>query len=206
MDGNTLKILGNASATAWRGPHRPRLWLKSTKPGTNSFGGDETWFYSDVHMKRWVSFGALLLSTLLSVAQNPPSQRELNGILLGQRREVMIAEFGKPFSSAPHKGDGGIQEAYAVSPDQKTYMACEYAAEGNGPPLLLQLTGNPNPKTLPFLGLRLGDLKDKVMKALGKPSTRKREKEFPVELWEYDDRNYSVGDRSVRGGSIAFAS
>jgi hypothetical protein len=154
-------------------------------------------------MKQWIVFAALLLSTPFSVAQNPPSQRELNGILLGQRRAVMVAEFGKPFSSVPHKDDGGVQEVYAVSADQQTYMACEYATKGNGAPLLLQLTGNTNPKTLPFLGLRLGDSKDKVIQALGKPSSVKSEVEFPVELWEYNDRNYSVEiDRSGRLYSI----
>lgn len=141
---------------------------------------------------RRILLAIAICASLAASAQNPPSQRELNGILLGQRRSAMVAEFGQPFDSRPHEEDSGIQEAYAVSPDQKTYMACEFPKSGDERSTFLQLTGEPSPKTLPFLGLRLGDSKELVIKTLGKPSRVTIEKDFPVSLYEYDDRNYSV--------------
>jgi hypothetical protein len=142
---------------------------------------------------RRLFFIFFLLLPLFAFSQNPPSQRELNGFLLLQRHDGIQHGFGlKKLMQSRTFPDGWVEDVYRLNEAGTTYMAFGFERTGNESAIALQLTGEPSPDVLPFLGLNLGDPKQTVIEKLGPPTKTQREKDFPVDLYTYEDRNYSV--------------
>lgn len=135
-------------------------------------------------------FGATLWGQT-KTPDTPPSQRELNGFLLGQYLTVPADLYGKPIREVKAE-DGSVNRAYWVDEGHKTYMAFDSTVEDPTRMFSIQLAGEPNPSLRPFLGLHLGDSKQQVVRLLGQPSSATKESDFPATLYSYEGRNYSV--------------
>ena len=133
----------------------------------------------------------LALCVAPAAAENPPSQVELNGYLLGQYKKVLEPTFGAPYQETKSK-DGWVYRVYVLSKETQSYMAFKFTKDDPEHVFSIQIAGEAGTNMLPFLGLRLGDDKSQVLQVLGKPSKVKRDAELKLELWSYKHRNYSV--------------
>jgi len=133
----------------------------------------------------------LVLYASAAAAENPPSQIELNGFLLGQYVKMLDSTFGTPFQEEMTE-DGLAYRAYVLSKESQGYMVFQSTTERPQYIFSIQITGKVGTNTTPFLGLRLGDDKSKVLQVLGKPSKVKRVQELKLEYLTYKNRNYSV--------------
>ncbi len=123
---------------------------------------------------------------------------DLNGFRLQQLVSVVEPALGRPFKTID-EGDL-IADAYAI--DQYAYMVVGHLKKYPHNISVLQLTGA-TAKALPFKGLLLGDLKPKVIEALGKPDRVVHIQSPKVTKLVYERRNYSVElDESDRLYSI----
>ncbi len=136
---------------------------------------------------------ALCVILLVSVAaaQSPPSQTELNGFLLGQYKKVLDNTFGTPYKEIKTE-DGWLYLAYLLDKQSEAYMWFKFTNDDQKHVFSIQIEGLPTTKMTPFLGLRLGDDKSRVMAVLGQPSAIRPDNELKLELYKYDGRNYSV--------------
>ena len=124
-------------------------------------------------------------------AQSPPaSQIELNGFLLGQYNEAADGTFGKP-TQEEKTNEGGFYRAYVFDNAHNGYMAFKYLASNKERMYSIQVSGDPGTQIKPFMGVRLGDKVDQLISSFGKPSSIKHETDYPVDLYDYADRNYS---------------
>ena len=148
---------------------------------------------------RMVSGIFLLFFAATAVAQStsPPSQLELNGIFLGQFKQVPERLFGRPLRTEKFE-DGWTYRAYALNKDTGVYMAFKFSKDFPEEIYSLQIAGPPDDleatvgeSAPPFVGIRLGDSREKLLSVFGKPSKIEPESDWPVELWSYDGRNYS---------------
>lgn len=139
-------------------------------------------------LKSCVLLLSLTIVPIFVYAQPPENQRELNGYLLGQRHSV-LTKIGKPYKQVKSR-DGWIDEVHLVNGEN--YMVFGFRKAGNEQMLSIQITGGPYAEMRPFLGLRLGDSKEKVVSALGKPTEIKHVSDVNVDEYRYDPRNYSV--------------
>lgn len=137
----------------------------------------------------------LLLPNILAAAENPPSQIELNGFLLGQYKIVLESTFGEPFKEIAHE-DGWVDRFYSLGPGAESYMLFGLSNKDDVQIIAMQITGNSAPGMFPFLGLRLGDSKSKVLEVLGEPSSIKPvvvpDLNLDLKYYQYEGRNYSV--------------
>ena len=137
----------------------------------------------------------LLLPNILAVAENPPSQVELNGFLLGQYKKILESTFGEPFKEVVHD-DGWIDQFFSLDPDTESYMIFGVSSKDDVQIIAIQITGNSSPAMFPFLGLRLGDSKSKVLDVLGEPSSIKPvvipDLNLDLKYYIYEGKNYSV--------------
>ena len=142
-----------------------------------------------------------LFGDIASAQVAPPSQVELNGFLLGQYSEVPPLVFGKPIREI--KGsDGWFYQAYQID-KRGTYMVFGFSPEDKKRIRSLQITGTRGSAMHTFLGVSLGDEMAVLTKALGSPSSVEHEKDLPVDLYKYADRNYTVEvDKDKRVYSI----
>jgi len=143
------------------------------------------------------------LSVASALAQaSPPSQTELNGFLLGQYATAADGTFGKP-TQVTNSEDHWVYRVYIFDKQHNGYMAFKFPAEDEKRMLSIQVAGDAATPMRPFLGLSLGDDAQKVLKVLGKPDKIEPEKDYPVDLYTYEDRNYSVEvDKQGRLSSI----
>jgi hypothetical protein len=140
---------------------------------------------------RWLIACVLLCSEFAS-AQIAPSQLELNGFLIGQYLETARVTFGNPFRTEPTDGKKFGLEAYHLDKTGGSYMV--FAVSPSHPDQMhtIQITGPPGTDMEPFLGLRLGDPREAMIRALGQPSSTQSVDDPPVQLLGYSGRNYSV--------------
>jgi hypothetical protein len=139
-----------------------------------------------------------LLPTLLIVcasspifaSQLPPSQTELNGYILRQRK-VVLQKLGKPIEEEKYP-DGWLALAYTVDEKTHSYMAFKFSKEEPDQIRSIQIAGDKGTPMRAFLGLRLGDSKERVTQVLGAPNESKHESDVNVDLLSFKDRNYSV--------------
>jgi hypothetical protein len=137
-------------------------------------------------------FSGLALCWQVALAQGVPSQLELNGFLVGQYLETAKTSFGKPYQTKVPEGDNFGMEVYLLDTERGGYMVFVSSPSHPDQMHTIQITGPPGTKMRPFLGMRLGDSREKVIKTLGQPSATKPIKNPPVELLSYAERNYSV--------------
>lgn len=135
-----------------------------------------------------------LLSPQASGAQSQPHPLyvgELNGFLLGQSRTVLAATYGKP--GDVRTVDGFRNEAYFLAKGKKTYLVCEFSPKDPDRISAIQISGDDFPEMHSFLGLRLGDRKDKVVGVLGKPTSIEPETDEALDLYHFPEpANYSL--------------
>ncbi|HET9129495.1 MAG TPA: hypothetical protein VFO86_01025, partial [Terriglobia bacterium] len=110
---------------------------------------------------------AFCTTTLFAQQQFPPSQRELNGYLLGEDARP-ISEGFDSIAREQRYNDGWIDRVYALDSAHAAYMVFGFS-DSSDDCLSIQITGEPGTPMHPFLGLRLGDSREKVYNALGKP-------------------------------------
>jgi hypothetical protein len=131
-----------------------------------------------------------------------PSQRELNGFLIGQTDKAIAASFSN-LLQADTTSDGWVDRVYLVDRDHHAYMAFKFPADRPHQTISVQVAGDSASPMIPFLGLRLGDHRETLLARLGKPSAITHEKDVDVDLYEYPERNYSIEvDREGRISSI----
>ena len=121
----------------------------------------------------------------------PPSQTELNGFLLGQYAAAPDGAFGKP-SQVTTTDDHWIYRVYIFDKQHSAYMAFKFPGDDEKRMWSIQIAGDKGTSMRPFLGLSLGDDSQKVLHTLGKPDKIEVEKDYPVDLYTYKDRNYSL--------------
>lgn len=148
---------------------------------------------SDRKMRAFgLSFFVSCVAVLAGLAQAPPpSQVELNGFLLGQYAQAPDRAFGKPAQVGTDE-DHWTYRAYLFDEKYGAYMAFRFPPDDHQRMLSIQIAGNAGTPMRPFLGLVIGDDKQKVLQALGNPEKIEPEKEYPVDLYTYANRNYSV--------------
>ncbi|MGA9119073.1 MAG: hypothetical protein WB699_06870 [Bacteroidota bacterium] len=125
-----------------------------------------------------------------SAAQPARSQRELNGFLLGQTHSAITSSFDKLLQKQT-SDDGWTEYAYSIDTSFAAYMAFGFADSG-GKCLSIQITGKPGTRMRPFLGLVLGDSKEKVLHKLGGEAGTVHEPDLNLDHLTYAKRNYSV--------------
>jgi len=138
-----------------------------------------------------VSFRSLIVAALVSavciVTPAPAQEVALNGFLIYQFRDTVKKALGKPFQTG--KTERSEYEAYAIGDD--AYMAFEYLKDHKDWVYSIQISGT-NARMVPFKGLVLGDSREKVLRALGKPDRTEKVSNGKKELLVYDAENCSV--------------
>jgi hypothetical protein len=145
-------------------------------------------------MKRFCLLGLMFFvcvtSTLLGQLRFPPSQRELNGFLLGEDAKPISGGFDSLLKEQKYS-DGWIDRVYSLDTTQTAYMVFGFS-DSSDDCLSIQITGKAGTEMHPFLGLRLGDRREKVYEILGPPSQVQHLPTPYLEFLHYSHRNYSV--------------
>ncbi len=135
-------------------------------------------------------FLILISSTAIAQPKFPPSQRGLNGFLLGEDATPIAAGFDTLLKEQKY-GDGWTDRVYPLDSAATSFMVFGFA-DSSDDCMSIQISGRPETAMHPFLGLRLGDPKEKVYGTLGSP-TEIRHMQYRSRLFlHYDDRNYSL--------------
>jgi hypothetical protein len=141
------------------------------------------------------AFRATLLLLLVlpcgaAAVERVPSQRELNGFVIGQYRDAITSSFGEPFMEET-TSDGWLYLTYLVSDDPLSYWGFKFPADQPDRVISVQYAGDPDPAMRPFAGVRLGYTAQAVLGVFGPPTSTERLTDPPVELWLYEGVNYS---------------
>jgi hypothetical protein len=139
------------------------------------------------------SLGAIGLVAIVvpAVRAQLPSQRELNGFLIGQHRDAIAASFAT-LMQADTTRDGWIDRVYLVDRTHHAYMAFKFPHDRTDFTISVQIAGDSGTPMVPFLGLLLGDHRDVLVARLGRPSHIEHEADLNLDLYQYAHRNYSV--------------
>ncbi len=132
-----------------------------------------------------VSLGASALGA------QAPSQRELNGVLIGQYKDAIAASFAK-IIQVDTTTDGWIYRTYALDRSHRAYMSFKFPHDRPDYTASVQIAGDSGTPMIPFLGLVLGDRRESLLIHLGQPKHITHERDLNLDLYDYDDRNYSV--------------
>lgn len=132
---------------------------------------------------------ALALLAFQVCSAQVPSQRELNGFVIGQHRDV-LEKWGEPYDEM-ETDDGWQYVAYLVSEKPFVYMMFKFPEQDLDHMVSIQIAGDPSPAMTPFMGVRLGMPAAEVQRIFGEPGEKRKLTDPPVEVWEYEDRNYS---------------
>ena len=130
---------------------------------------------------------AALVSAICIASPAPAHEVALNGFLIYQFRDTVKKVLGKPFQTG--KTERSEYEAYAMGDD--AYMAFEYLKDHKDWVYSIQISGS-KARMAPFKGLVLGDSREKVLAALGKPDRTEKVSNGRKELLVYDAENCSV--------------
>jgi hypothetical protein len=145
---------------------------------------------------RVVRIGGLLAlaGILLGAHQNgsaqSPSQRELNGFVIGQHRDALKEAFGEPYEERK-TDDGWVYLIYLLREKPFAYMTFKFPSNDLNHFISVQIAGDGSTPMAPFVGVRLGASADEVKRKIGRPSKTQRLADPPVEVWKYEKRNYS---------------
>jgi len=133
----------------------------------------------------------LLLVSAGALGAQLPSQRELNGFLLGQYDKAIAGAFTDllKVDTAP---DHWIARIYALDRTHHAYMAFQFAPDRPNQAVSLQIAGDSGTPMRPFLGVVLGDHWQTVLRRLGDPSVTRHESDLNLDLYVYEGRNYSL--------------
>jgi hypothetical protein len=137
-----------------------------------------------------LALAGILLFTPLNSAAQIPSQRELNGFVIGQHHNAIKAAFGKPYEERK-TDDGWVYLTYLLGEKPFVYMIFKFPSDDLDHCISVQIAGDPDAPMEPFAGVRLGTSADDVIRKFGRPSKTQRLTDPPVEVWRYENRNYS---------------
>lgn len=140
-----------------------------------------------------LSFFLLLVcctSALVSQSKFPPSQRALNGFLLGEDAKPIAEGFDSLLKEQKYN-DGWTDRVFLLDTAGTAFMVFGFA-DSSDDCMSIQVTGRAGTVMHPFLGLRLGDSREKIYKSLGVPSQVRHLPGKGMEFFQYNDRNYSV--------------
>jgi hypothetical protein len=137
---------------------------------------------------RALALFATLLIPQLGTAQ-VPSQRELNGYVIGQHREA-LDPLGDP-DEEMETDDDWLYLTYVVTEKPFLYMLFKFPADDPDHLISVQVAGDPSQAMKPFLGIRLGASSADVRRTFGAPTGVEKLTDPPVDVWRYKDRNYS---------------
>lgn len=152
-------------------------------------------------MNKYVLTLALLLRLLSCLAQRTAIAEELYGFRVGQYREVVLNELGKPAQTQVQK-DSSKTDFYYLSRDSSTYVAFQYLPAKPSEIYAIQLSGKSSPRN--FYGINLGENEKSVSRIFGRPDTIMVQ-EFNDEkasVWDYDRLHMSILLRKDKVESI----
>lgn len=133
----------------------------------------------------------LMVRPWLFASAQAPSQRELNGFLIGQTDRAIAASF-TTLMQADTTSDGWVDRVYLLDRAHRAYMAFKFPADRPHQTVSVQIAGDSATPMTPFLGIRLGDHRDSMLARLGTASRVSHENDVDVDLYEYSGRNYSL--------------
>lgn len=132
----------------------------------------------------------------------PPSQRELNGFLIGQSLKAIDASFASRIQVDTSQ-DGWVDRAYLVDRPHRAYMAFKFEPDRPKAAVSVQVAGDAGAPVDGLLRVRLGDSRDTLIARVGRPTRITHEDDVNVDLFSYDGRNYSYEvDSTGRVSSI----
>lgn len=138
-----------------------------------------------------IVLGALIAAPSV-MAQQPGSQRALNGFVLGQYKETVANTFDELLQEGT-TSSGQTYQAFSLDPEHRAYMVFQYSKDRPDYLYSIQVTGDPGTNMQSFLGLRLGDPREKVLTRLGNPVGVFRDPQTRLDRFEYGpERNFSV--------------
>lgn len=142
-------------------------------------------------MKKSITTFLLLFLILTSFeVSGQTTVTDLNGFRIGQYRESVTKELGKPLQSGKYE-DNFEYEVLLIKPDTSLYMVFQYAVEKADIIWSIQISGNNSETDIGFKGLKLGLDKKEVERVLGKADQKDDIGEYG-EKWSYNQTNYSV--------------
>ncbi len=124
-------------------------------------------------------------------AQEVDGEIELAGVVLGQYRTAVYAQFGPPIERDKTK-DGWLYEFHALKADTSVYALFKYAAWDTTRVYGIQINGNRYEEMHPFKGLKLGATAENVTRVLGNFDRTEKVVDPPVTIQYYQKKNYSV--------------
>jgi len=134
----------------------------------------------------------LLINDFRAVASAPrPSQRELNGYLIGQHASAIAPGFEKVIQ-VDTTSDGWVYRSYLLDREHHAYMSFKFPHDRPDYTISVQVAGDSGTPMRPFLGIHLGDHPDTLAAHVGKPTRIEHEQnDLNLDLYTYDNRNYS---------------
>jgi hypothetical protein len=121
----------------------------------------------------------------------PPSQRELNGYLIGQHATAIAAGFAKVIQ-VDTTSDGWVYRTYLLDRAHHAYMSFKFPKDRPDFTVSVQVAGDSGTPMHPFLGIRLGDHPETLAAHVRKPTQIEHEEnDLNLDLYTYDNRNYS---------------
>jgi len=143
-----------------------------------------------IRIGRLLALAGILLLTYQNGGAQSPSQRELNGFVIGQHRDSLKEAFGNPYDERK-TDDGWVYLTYMLREKPFAYMTFKFPANDLDHLISVQIAGDGSTPMAPFAGVRLGASADEVKRKIGRPSNTQRLADPPVEVWKYEKRNYS---------------
>jgi len=134
---------------------------------------------------------AILLSSQTCLSQNIDGEIELGGFFLGQHRNCVHQQLGKPLKRI-NTDDGWIYEFHAIKPDTSVHALFKYASRDTLHIHSIQMNGQRCDGMHPFKSLVLGDDKSKVNQVLGPYERTDTIPDPTVTVHYYQNKNYSV--------------
>jgi hypothetical protein len=125
------------------------------------------------------------------VLAQAPSQRELNGFLIGQHKDAIAASFTQVLQVDTTE-DGWIYRSYLLDRPHHAYMTFKFPQDDPAYAISVQIAGDSGTAMQPFLGFVLGSRREAVLAQLGKPSGIDPQLDIGTELYSYQGRNYSL--------------
>jgi len=143
-------------------------------------------------MKRRLRFQLLLLTGALgaSLQAQVPSQRQLNGFLIGQHEDAIAASFDTVLQ-IDTTSDGWVYRTYLLDRAHSAYMSFKFPSAKPDYAVSVQIAGDSGTGMIPFVGIVLGAPRSQLVSRFGGPSQVERQTDVGSDLLLYDQRNYS---------------
>jgi len=119
-----------------------------------------------------------------------PSQRELNGFLLGQHKDAIAASFAKVLQ-IDTTSDGWINRSYLLDRPHRAYMSFKFSHGRLDYATSVQVAGDSGTPMVPFVGIVLGSSRQALLERFGNPARVEHQNDVNTDLYTYEGSNYS---------------